>query len=61
MTELDEESIAIRGHILTGKYKHWCNEFDGLPVDENCFEFKFCLCFEQSDEIKKLQEAIKLS
>jgi hypothetical protein len=60
MTELDEDSIAIYGEPLVGKYKHYCNEFDYLPVDEHCFEFKFCHCFEESPEIKQLQDNIKL-
>ena len=38
MTELDEDSIKIYGKPLTGKYKHFCNEFDYLPIDEHCFE-----------------------
>lgn len=58
LDELDEESMKIRGHILTGKYRHWCNEFDGLPVDEKCSEFKFCLCFEDSQEIQDLKDRI---
>lgn len=60
MDELDQDSMHMRGEVLTGKYRHWCNEFDGLPVDENCFEFKFCTCFETSDEITTLQGKIKL-
>lgn len=33
-----------RGKILTGKYAHWCYEYDGLPVDETCPEWR-CGCF----------------
>lgn len=32
---------------LTGKYKHYCLEFDGLAIDETCEEFKYCLCFKE--------------
>ena len=60
MDELDKESLKTRGHTLAGKYRHWCNEFDGLPVDESCFEFKFCLCFNTTQEITDLQEKIEL-
>jgi len=60
MTELDEDSIAIYGKPLTGKYKHFCCEFDYLPIDEHCFEFKFCDCFEASDEIQGYKDAIVL-
>jgi hypothetical protein len=58
-SELDEDSIAIYGDILRGKYKHYCCEFDYLPIDEHCFEFKFCLCYE-GEEVKQLQDNIKI-
>ena len=38
MMDLDEESIKIYGKPLIGKYKHFCIEFDFLPIDEDCFE-----------------------
>jgi hypothetical protein len=52
MTELDEESIKMYGKPLQGKYKHFCNEFDFLPIDETCFEFQYCTCFESTPEIE---------
>lgn len=58
MTELDEESIKYYGKPLEGKYKHFCCEFDFLPIDESCFEFKYCSCYEENEEIKKLQEEL---
>ena len=30
---------------LTGKYKHWCPEWDYLPIDETCPEYSSCSCF----------------
>lgn len=33
-----------RGKVLTGKYRHWCSEWDELPVDETCQEWP-CACF----------------
>ena len=59
MTELDQDSIQIYGKPLQGKYKHFCVEFDYLPIDENCFEFKFCLCY-NDPEVKKLQDNIRI-
>lgn len=59
MTELDQDSIQLYGKPLTGKYKHFCVEFDFLPIDEHCFEFKFCLCYEDP-EVKKLQDLIRI-
>jgi hypothetical protein len=35
-----------RGPLLTGKYAHWCYEWDGLPVDETTMEFDCCSCWE---------------
>lgn len=59
LTDLDKDSIEIYGEILVGKYKHYCCEFDYLPIDEHCFEFKFCLCYDDP-EVKQLQDNIKL-
>jgi hypothetical protein len=33
------------GRILEGRYRHWCNDWDGLPVDEAMPEFDGCTCF----------------
>jgi hypothetical protein len=37
-----------RGKVLTGTYRHWCQEWDGLPVDETTMEWP-CGCFEACD------------
>lgn len=55
MSEFDQDSLHFHGHLLTGKYKHFCNEFDGLPIDETCIEFAYCLCFQSTKEVKDLQ------
>jgi len=33
-----------RGVLLVGEKRHWCNDWDGLPIDETCREFP-CACF----------------
>jgi hypothetical protein len=33
-----------RGRVLTGKFCHWCFEWDGLPVDETTREWP-CGCY----------------
>ena len=38
---------------LKGKYKHYCNDWDYLPIDETCHEFIACTCF--SDDYKAQQ------
>ena len=39
-----EDCMHHHGKVLTGKYAHWCPEFDFLPIDETCFEFEYCTC-----------------
>ncbi len=29
---------------LTGKYKHWCYDWDDLPIDETTSEWSGCNC-----------------
>jgi len=50
MTEFEQDCLPFWGKVLTGKYRHYCDEFDGLPIDETCFEFQFCLCFEDGEK-----------
>lgn len=32
------------GRVLTGNYRHWCPDWDYLPVDDTCIEFECCTC-----------------
>ena len=45
VSETDPEEY--RFSKLTGKYKHYCLEYDGLAIDETCEEFKYCICFKE--------------
>lgn len=38
-----EDSMRWRGRVLTGKYAHWCFDWDDLPIDETCLEWP-CGC-----------------
>lgn len=40
---------------LTGDFKHYCPEWDGLAIDETCVEFEACVCYtpEYSAEVRK--------
>ena len=40
----EEDCLKWRGKVLTGKKAHWCNDWDGLPIDETCDEFQSCHC-----------------
>jgi hypothetical protein len=33
------------GKVLTGKYAHWCGDWDDLPINEWCEEFSACTCY----------------
>jgi hypothetical protein len=37
------------GKTLTGEKAHWCPEFDDLPIDETCDEFKWCECYGEKE------------
>jgi hypothetical protein len=39
----DEVCLKERGKVLTGKYRHYCMEWDLLPIDETCPEWP-CGC-----------------
>ena len=42
--EFNEDCMHHWGKVLTGEYRHFCTEFDYLPIDETVFEFMFCTC-----------------
>lgn len=46
----EEDCIRWSGHVLTGKFSHWCPDWDLLPIDETCMEFSCCTCFEEREE-----------
>ena len=52
-SEFDQDCIAIYGKPLKGVYKHYCVEWDFLPIDETLPEFEACLCVDSDrKEIK---------
>lgn len=50
----DCEKYGGVGFILTGKFAHWCWEWDGLPIDETVPEFRCCPCY--TDEEKNREQ-----
>jgi|SRR5665213_579217 len=32
-------------NVLEGRYRHWCPDNAGIPVDETCYGFIKCRCF----------------
>jgi hypothetical protein len=54
----DEDFVKIwvkdcyRWHdrLLTGKYQHYCPEWDYLPIDDTCMEFEVCTCNRKNND-----------
>lgn len=38
----DVDCMKERGRILTGRFAHYCIDWDGLTVDETCIEANSC-------------------
>ena len=39
-----EDCNHHHGRLLTGKFAHWCPDFDYLAIDETVDEFQYCQC-----------------
>jgi hypothetical protein len=37
------DCLHWRGKVLTGRFAHWCDDWDGLPIDETTPEWP-CAC-----------------
>jgi hypothetical protein len=44
-----EDCKRWRGRVLTGFYCHWCDDWDGLPIDETTPEWP-CVCYREIGE-----------
>lgn len=44
MTDWELDCMHWYGEILQGDFKHWCYDWDDLPIDEHCSEFMNCTC-----------------
>lgn len=43
--EFKTDCLRWRGRVLTGRLAHWCDDWDGLPVDETTpHELSCCSC-----------------
>lgn len=42
MRDWDDDCMEYRGTVLTGRYSHFCMDWDGLPIDETCIEWPCC-------------------
>lgn len=53
LTDFERDSLRERGRILDGLFAHYCNDWDGMTVDETCAEISSCncdVCFVDHDE-----------
>jgi len=48
-----EDCLMFWGRVLLGEDGHWCNDWDGLPVDETCCEYECCTCEPQRPDLKE--------
>jgi hypothetical protein len=48
LSEFDRDSLRFHKRILTGSKKHFCPEWDFMPIDETCKEFECCLCYPEN-------------
>lgn len=45
---MDAEEIAYQK--LKGKCKHYCEDWDGMAIDESCPEFEACTCYSEQEK-----------
>jgi hypothetical protein len=50
MTEFEKECHRYHGKNLTGNYAHYCPDWDYLPIDSTCEEFRHCTCTKLTEE-----------
>jgi len=43
-TDWAEDCMHWHGRILNGEKRHWCWDWDGLPIDDTCDEIQCCHC-----------------
>lgn len=61
MSDWEDDCLRWRGLILTGKRAHWCDDFDGLPVDDTCWEASVCHCYDGDPEARSTAELEAIS
>lgn len=64
MTEWEVDCVKWHGYVLSGKFKHWCYDWDGLPIDETCDEFTCCNDVDGADaeaarDVLRTQDTVK--
>jgi hypothetical protein len=58
VSDWELDCIHWHGEILTGDFRHWCNDWDDLPIDESCSEFACCCCdFRERNTLAEVHRA----
>lgn len=52
-----DECKRWRSRVLTGKYAHFCADWDFLPVDETTPEITGCACYSGPDFDQEVEAA----
>lgn len=47
-----EDSLMWRGKVLGGPDAHWCNDWDGLPI--NAFDVEYSCCYEKKTVLGRI-------
>jgi hypothetical protein len=42
LTDWEVDCLRWHGRVLTGNDKHWCADWDYLPIDDTCIEYQAC-------------------
>ncbi len=58
MTHWEEDCLHWHGRVLTGELRHWCGDWDELPVDVTTEEIDCCTCF-TNEQIAAAKERLK--
>jgi hypothetical protein len=45
---------------LTGRFGHWCPDWDDLPIDETCSEFSSCGCYPEDPDAQRIKDALNV-
>lgn len=49
------DCMRWHGRVLTGKFAHWCEDWDGWPMDADMIEFATCSCYSGNHAAEKLR------
>ena len=47
---MTDEQLDRMFNNLKGRFRHWCPEWDDLPIDETMPEFECCTCYSVDGE-----------